>query len=97
MIFEYRPIFGGIKFDVVLIPDEILTKYKCKRWRRARRIDSWQNQLCIFITQRSILIFVTVLENSSQRAYFRSCDGNTATPLADKREIGRFMGFPMPY
>ena len=45
----------------------------------------------------SILIFVRVLENSSQRAYFRSCDENTATPLADKREIGRFMGFPVPY
>ena len=42
----------------------------------------------------SILIFVRVLENSSQRAYFRSCDENTATPLADKREIGRFYGFP---
>ena len=27
------------------------------------------------------------LENSSQRAYFRSCDENTATPLADKREM----------
>ena len=26
-------------------------------------------------------------KNSSQRAYFWSCDGNTATPLADKREI----------
>ena len=39
----------------------------------------------------SILIFVRVLENSSQRAYFRSCDENAATPLADKREIGRFM------
>ena len=36
------------------------------------------------------------LENSSQRAYFRSCDENTATPLADKREIGRFMGFLCP-
>ena len=41
-----------------------------------------------------ILIFVRVLENSSQRAYFRSCDENTATPLADKREIGRYYGFP---
>ena len=39
----------------------------------------------------SILIFVRVLENSSHRAYFRSCDENTATPLADKREIGRFL------
>ena len=38
-----------------------------------------------------------VLENSSQRASVRSCDGNTATQLADKREIGRFMGFPVPY
>ena len=35
----------------------------------------------------SILIFVRVLENSSQRAYYRSCDENTATPLADKREM----------
>ena len=35
----------------------------------------------------SILIFVRVLENSSQRAYFRSCDEKTATPLADKSEI----------
>ena len=66
-------------------------------WNRACRIDSWQKQLCIFITRMSILIFVRVLENSSQRAYFRSCDENTATPLADKREIGRFMGFPVPY
>ena len=38
-----------------------------------------------------------ILEYSSQRAYFRSCDGNTVTPLADKREIRRFMGFPVPY
>ena len=60
-------------------------------------MDSWQNQLCIFITRTSILIFVRVLENSSQRAYFWSCDGNTATPLADKRKIGRFMGFPVPH
>ena len=36
------------------------------------------------------------IRNSSQRAYFWSCDGNTATPLAGKREIGRFMGFPVP-
>ena len=70
---------------------------KCEIWNRACRIDSWQKQLCIFITRMSILIFVRVLENSSQRAYFRSCDENTATPLADKREIGRFMGFPVPY
>ena len=70
---------------------------KCKIWSRACRIDSWQKQLCIFITRMSILIFVRVLENSSQRAYFRSCDENTATPLADKREIGGFMGFPVPY
>ena len=28
MIFEYRPIFGGMKLDVVLIPDEILSKCK---------------------------------------------------------------------
>ena len=28
---------------------------------------------------------------------FRSYDGNTATPLADKRETGRFMCFPVPY
>ena len=97
MIFEYRPIFGGIKLDVVLNPDEILSKCKCKIWSRACRIDSWQNQLCIFITRTSILIFVKVLENSSQRAYFWSCDGTTATPLADKLEIGRFMGFPVPY
>ena len=41
--------------------------------------------------------FVRVLENSSQRPYFWSCDENTATPLADKREIGRFMGFPVPH
>ena len=47
------------------------------------------------ITGMSIVIFVRVLDNSSQRAYFRSCDGNTATPLADKRGIGRFMGFPV--
>ena len=59
-------------------------------------MDSWQKQLCIFITRMSILIFVRVLENSSQRAYFRSCDENTATPLADKREMGRFVGFPVP-
>ena len=64
---------------------------------RACRIDWWQNQLCIFITRMSILIFVRVLKKSSQRAHFRSCDENTATPLADKREIGRFMGFPVPY
>ena len=70
---------------------------KCKIWSRACRIDSWQKQLCIFITRMSILIFVRVLENSSQRAYFRSCDENTPTPLADKREIGGFMGFPVPY
>ena len=70
---------------------------KCKIWSRACRIDSWQKQLCIFVTRMSILIFIRVLENSSQRAYFRSCDENTATPLADKREIGRFMGFPVPY
>ena len=56
-----------------------------------------KKQLCIFITRMSILIFVRVLENSSKRAYFRSCDENTATPLADKREIGRFMGFLVPY
>ena len=68
---------------------------KCKIWNRACKIDSWQNQ--VFITRTSILIFVRVLENLSQRAYFWSCDGNTATPLADKREIGRFMGFPVPY
>ena len=70
---------------------------KCEIWNRACRIDLWQKQLCIFITRMSILIFVRVLENSSHRAYFRSCDENTATPLADKREIGRFMGFPVPY
>ena len=28
MIFEYRPIFGCMKFDVVLIPDETLLKCK---------------------------------------------------------------------
>ena len=60
------------------------------------RIDSWQNQLCIVITRMSILIFVRVLENSSQRAYFRSCDGNTATPLVDKGKIARFMGSLCP-
>ena len=70
---------------------------RCKIWSRACRIDSLQNQLCIFITGMPILIFVRVLDNSSQRAYFRSCDGNTATPLADKRGIRRFMGFPVPY
>ena len=42
-------------------------------------------------------IFVRVLGNSSQRAYFRSCDGNGATPLADRHEIGRFMGFPVAF
>ena len=30
--------------------------------------------------------------NSSPTAYFRSCDENMAAPLADKREIERFMG-----
>ena len=95
MIFEYWPIFGSMKFDVVLIPDEIFLK--CKIWSRACRIDSWQKQLCIFIIRMSILVFVRVLENSSQSAYFRSCDENTAIPLADKRKIGRFMGFPVPY
>ena len=30
-------------------------------------------------------------EKTSQRAYSRSCDGNTATSLADRREVGRFM------
>ena len=39
---------------------------KCKMWSRACRIDSWQNQLCIFITRMSIrlkeLIFGHVTE-----------------------------------
>ena len=94
MIFEYRPIFGGMEFDLVLIPDEISSK--CKKFKKrsmACRIESRQNQLCIF--RMSILIFARVLENSSQRAYFRSCDANTATLLAEKGEIGRFMGFPV--
>ena len=67
---------------------------KFEIWSRACSIDSWQSQLCIFITQMSILIFVRVLENSSQRAYFGSCDGNSATPLADEREIGSYMEIP---
>ena len=62
-----------------------------------QRSRSWQNHVCIIITRMSILIFVRVLEHSSQRAYFWSCDGNTAMPLADKLEIGRFMGFSVPY
>ena len=70
---------------------------KCKIWNRACRIDSWQNQLCIFITRMSIMIFVRVLEKLFQRDHFRSCGENTATPLDDMREIGRFMGFPVPY
>ena len=28
IIFDYVPIFGGRKFDVVLIPDEILSRSK---------------------------------------------------------------------
>ena len=44
----------------------------------------------LFVTRMSILIFVRVLENSSQGVYFRPCDEYTATPLAGKREIGRF-------
>ena len=41
--------------------------------------------------------FVRVLENSPQILCFQSCYGNTATPLADMCEMGRFMGFPVLY
>ena len=97
MIFEYRRMFGGIKLDVVLNLDKILSKYECKIWSRACSIDSWQNKFCTFINRMSILILVRLLENSSQGAYSWSCDGNTAMPLPDVLEIGRFTGSYVSY
>ena len=57
------------------------------------RVNQWWGSHChahLCYCPMSILIFVRVLEN-----YFWSCDENAA--LADKHEIGRLMGFPMPY
>ena len=40
-LLEHRPIFEGMKSNVVQFSDEILTKSECKIWSRIYKIDSW--------------------------------------------------------
>ena len=49
------------------------------------------------LVEYSFFTCVKVLEKLSQKAlFFPSCDWNTAISLAEKTEIGRFVGLPVP-